>query len=148
MLYLEDSSRGAGCSRMSNSQFERHRAQLSPEQLAVFRDFQHHIRSSQNPNDAERPPPLHLFIAGGAGVGKSFLIDALHELIIRGHMGVACNPVKLTAPTGVAAFNNMGTTLHTAQSIPVEHCWRTGKARVKYTRLKDQKLGRHKVIHH
>lgn len=140
MLDLEDSSRAAGCGRMSPSQFQRHRDALSAEQRAIFREVQEHIRTSQNANVTRRPPPLHLFVTGGAGVGKSFLIEALHELIIRGHMGVARKPVKLTAPTGVAAFNIMGTTLHTALSIPVEHCRRTGKSRVRYVKLNDQKL--------
>ena len=140
MLELDDATRGAGFGRMSNSQFQRHRDQLSNEQRAIFREVQDHIRSSQSTDVSARPPPLRLFITGGAGVGKSFLIEALHELIIRGHMGVARKPVKLTAPTGVAAFNIMGTTLHTALSVPVEHCRRTGRSRVRYIKLNDQKL--------
>ena len=31
------------------------------------------------------PDPLRLFVTGGGGTGKSFLIAALHELAIRAH---------------------------------------------------------------
>jgi nucleoside-triphosphatase THEP1 len=139
-LDVDDATRIAGTGRMSNSRFQAHKSQLSQEQCVVFNEVQQHIRASQNPDISARPKPLHLFVTGGAGVGKSFLIQALHELIIRGHMGVVRKPVKLTAPTGVFAFNIMGTTLHTALSVPVKHCKRSGRARVKYIRLNDQKL--------
>ena len=53
---------------------------------------------------ADQPPPLRLIISGTAGTGKSYLIHCL-RLILDHH-------VRVAAPTGVAAFNIEGHTLH------------------------------------
>ena len=52
---------------------------------------------------------LLAIISGGAGTGKSYLIQAIKEL-----MGDKC---LLTAPTGVAAFNISGETIHSALGL-------------------------------
>ena len=58
---------------------------------------------------------------GTAGTGKSYLInmirDRLHE-IARNH-GITQSPILVLAPTGVAAFNIHGKTIHSALSIQV-----------------------------
>ncbi|XP_020620270.1 ATP-dependent DNA helicase PIF1-like [Orbicella faveolata] len=69
------------------------------------------------PNDA-----LRLFLSGGAGVGKSTVTNALYEVLIRFLNSIAGeNPddvkVVKTAPTGKAAFNIKGNTLHGAFKI-------------------------------
>ena len=51
-----------------------------------------------------------MIISGTAGTGKSFLINCLTDLL-RPH-------VKVAAPTGVAAFNIHGSTLHTLLHLP------------------------------
>lgn len=92
---------------------------------------------------APTPPPLRLFVTGGAGVGKSFLIAALHELAVRSHQGVvvAEAAVRLAAPTGVAASNIGGSTLHHLLSLPVENVHRgMGAATITYTALRGLKL--------
>lgn len=71
----------------------------------------------------QRPPdaPLLMFITGGAGTGKSFVISMLRELVLRSHRGLcASSSVMLLAPTGVAAANIGGRTLHSALKLPVE----------------------------
>ena len=50
------------------------------------------------------------------------------------------DPVVLTAPTGVAAFNIEGITCHSALKLPVEHCREYGQRRLKYTALGGEKL--------
>jgi hypothetical protein len=73
-----------------------------------------------------RPRPPRLFIHGAGGCGKSFLIRALCQQIgsfaARLWTTDACpsGGVLLAAPTGVAACNISGTTLHQLFALPVE----------------------------
>ena len=66
---------------------------------------------------------LYLLLSGGAGVGKSAVTNALYEALIR-HLNVIPgeNPEEVkvlkVAPTGKAAFNINGNTLHSAFKIP------------------------------
>lgn len=64
-----------------------------------------------------------MFITGGAGVGKSFLIALIHEFLERAHRGASefgsGRASVLCAPTGGAAFNINGQTIHSAMKIPV-----------------------------
>ncbi|XP_062588390.1 uncharacterized protein LOC134250047 [Saccostrea cucullata] len=64
----------------------------------------------------EKPEPLHLFITGGAGTGKSHLIKAIHYEASRLLSRIMTEPdsvsVLLAAFTGTAAFNIGGNTLH------------------------------------
>lgn len=94
---------------------------LSPDQRAVFELVRSHIRSTQQAtSDGGAPPtPLSLFVTGGAGTGKSFFIEQVAELIRRAHPSLS-SPVLLLAPTGVAAFNIGGSTMHNALQLPVE----------------------------
>ena len=69
----------------------------------------------------------------GAGVGKSFLIKTIREMLIRTQHNH--NPVLLTAPTGIAAYNIGGVTVHSAFCLPVEH-----KKSATYVPLRAEKL--------
>ncbi len=68
--------------------------------------------------------PIHVFISGGGGAGKSHLIRAIYHTVTKTFRHAPANPelpsVLLTAPTGVAAININGTTVHTALAIPKE----------------------------
>ena len=68
------------------------------------------------------PEAFHLFVTGGAGTGKSHVIRAIKEHLER---SVSGGPNKhacmLMAPTGVAAFNIGGLTIHRALQLQVEH---------------------------
>ena len=64
-----------------------------------------------------------MFLSGGAGVGKSTVTNALYEALMRYLNSVPGeNPdevkVLKVAPTGKAAFNIKGNTLHSAFKIP------------------------------
>jgi hypothetical protein len=66
----------------------------------VFFHLQDHIRASLAAAGGEgAPEPLRWFLTGGAGVGKSFVINLLRELILRAYPQ-GQDPVLLAAPTG------------------------------------------------
>ena len=73
-------------------------------------------------------------MTGGAGVGKSFLIKTVKEMLIRTTQEHN-NPVLLAAPTGIAACNIAAVTAHSAFSLPVEH-----HRAANYVPLKAEKL--------
>ena len=82
-------------------------------------------------NFKTKDDPIRLFLSGGAGVGKSIVTNALYEALIRYQKSIKGeNPdnvkVVKTAPTGKAAFNINGNTLHSAFKIPAnrgfEYC--------------------------
>ncbi|XP_062580136.1 uncharacterized protein LOC134242119 [Saccostrea cucullata] len=64
----------------------------------------------------EKLDPLHIFITGGAGTGKSHVVKAIHYEASRLFAPSLFSPdgvsVLLTAFTGTAAFNIGGNTLH------------------------------------
>ena len=55
--------------------------------------------------------PLRMIVSGTAGTGKSFLIWCLDNLL--------GDHLRVTAPTGGAAYNVHGHTLHSLLGIPV-----------------------------
>ena len=66
--------------------------------------------------------PLHLFITGNAGTGKSFLLNLLYNHLTK--LFSYRNPDKVKvlklAPTGVAAIKINGETFFSALSIPIK----------------------------
>ena len=67
--------------------------------------------------------PLYIFLTGGAGTGKSHLIKTIYHALTKTFsyraMTLDKPKVLLVAPTGVAAVNIDGTTIHTSLGIPV-----------------------------
>ena len=82
----------------------------------------------------ENNSPLHLFVTGGGGCGKSFLLKLLREHILRSNTSSYPN-VLVGAPTGVAAYNVKGWTLHTLLHLNVQH-----KKQAPYTSLSGKQL--------
>ena len=78
--------------------------QLQGKQLQVYTIVQQHM-------EAEAPSPLKMIVSGTAGTGKSYLIHCLRLL---------GDKVCVAAPTGVAAFNIEGHTLHSLLSLPTK----------------------------
>ena len=107
---------------MTDSEYLNAIATLTQEQKEILQVINNHITSSKTPlsDSGEKVPtkPLYLFISGGAGTGKSYLIKIIKELIIR---ETRTNSVMLTSPTGCAAYGIGGKTLHSAFNIPVQH---------------------------
>jgi hypothetical protein len=106
---------------MQQDEYKRCLGGLGPEQALVFNliVFYNKAVALADRTGAPRPELPPLFITGGAGTGKSFLIRCLIEHIRRLSAGRPL-PVRLCAPTGVAAFLIGGATLHTALRLPVQ----------------------------
>jgi len=68
------------------------------------------------------PSPFYFFLSGGAGVGKSHAITAIVQSILRFSAGIPTSQpeevaVIVCAPTGKAAFNVFGMTMHCAFNL-------------------------------
>lgn len=102
-------------SGLSTDQSLEHRiSSLTSDQLKVF-DY---IRSKA----CRKGDAYQVFISGGAGVGKSYLIEVLVEFFKLCCSSYAGNePVIVCAPTGIAAHNVKGYTIHSLLKIPVLH---------------------------
>ena len=100
---------------MTDAEFRKRVQSLNKEQMEFFYHVLHSIKSNSQ--------PLKLFLSGGAGVGKSWVLNILFEAITRhfnrlpGEDPDELNVMKV-APTGKAAFNIGGNTLHSAFQIP------------------------------
>ena len=68
----------------------------------------------------EHDSPIHLFVSGQGGTGKSRVIDILNQTI-SSKFPANTVPVTVSAPTGLAAFNIAGTTIHRLLCLPNEH---------------------------
>lgn len=109
--------------RMSDNDYYALVRSLNEEQRQFFYHVLHSVKTKDD--------PLRLFLSGGAGVGKSTVTNALYEALVRylnSIVGKNPDDVKVvkTAPTGKAAFNIKGNTLHSAFTIPAnrgfEYC--------------------------
>ena len=72
----------------------------------------------------EEAEPMHIFIEGGGGVGKTCLGHALMETITRYYrkqvgQNYEREVILTVAPTGMAAFQIKGTTAHSGLHIPI-----------------------------
>ena len=101
--------------RLKDADFRKLVQSLNVEQNEFF----YHVLNSVKTDKL----PLRLFLSGGAGVGKSTVTNALYEALIRYLNAQTQNDpddisVVKVAPTGKAAFNIRGNTLHSAFKIP------------------------------
>jgi len=78
---------------------------LQAKQLEVYNVIQNHMEG----NDTT---PFRMIVSGTAGTGNSYLIHCIRLLLQ--------DKVRVVAPTGVAAFNIDGSTLHSLLSLPVK----------------------------
>ena len=99
---------------LSDKQIEARIDCLSNNQTEIFLTVQKHFETHCNKS-------LHMFITGGAGTGKSFLIKTIIEWLRTFTAFQSFDPVLVCAPTGVSAKNIGGQTLHTAFRLPVQH---------------------------
>ncbi|XP_062618486.1 uncharacterized protein LOC134280065 [Saccostrea cucullata] len=90
----------------------------------------------------DKPDPLHIFLTGGAGTGKSHVIKAIEyeatRLFSRNMSSPDSFSVLLSAFTGTAAFNIGGNTLHHVFSL-------TKYLPLPYQPLKEQSLSEIRV---
>ncbi|XP_074521382.1 uncharacterized protein LOC141787083 [Halichoeres trimaculatus] len=107
---------------------------LNEKQLSIFYQVRQWCLHKVN---GRKPNPLHVFITGGAGTGKSHLIRAIQYEAMR-LLSPACRHpdntcVLLTAPTGIAAYNLHAATIHSTLSIGKD-------VRIPYTPLGEEKI--------
>lgn len=98
---------------MSIEEYNDKKGQLSTSQSFALKVIENHFNRQET-------TPLHLFITGGAGTGKSYLtklIIGYLQLFTSNVLG--SNPVIVCAPTGTAAHIIGGSTIHSALAIPV-----------------------------
>lgn len=98
---------------MSLDQFKELSTTMTVSQVKVLDYIHAHFNSNGNQQ-------MHLFITGGAGVGKSFTIRMIIAYLQLFHSIIpGTSPVKICAPTGTAARNVHGKTIHSLLKIPV-----------------------------
>lgn len=84
-------------------------------------------------NDEVEPDPFHIFLSGGAGVGKTFLVNVIIE-----YQNSDEEPsIAITASTGKAACNINGTTVHSAFKLPRHGPNQRPKEKLKGKELQD-----------
>lgn len=92
---------------------------LAVEQRAVYDAY---VDAYRQILDGHEVPPLHLNIDGTAGCGKTYLIHAICQTLRRMAVENARpDPVRVMAPSGVAALNINGRTCHSAFAIPASN---------------------------
>ena len=68
----------------------------------------------------KKPEPLRVFVTGGAGTGKTFVLKTIAEQIRRCYSFATTNSVFIGAITGVASRLIQGRTLHSLLKLAVE----------------------------
>ena len=98
---------------------------LNVQQRQLFECKLEWCRSyTQGRTTGSKPEPFYTFLTGGAGTGKSVLIKAIYNMAGRELRAEGDSPddctVLLLAPTGTAAFNINGQTVHSALRLPIK----------------------------
>ena len=96
---------------------------LNDDQRRIFDKIKSHLFHQKQHEDSECQcefKPLRMFVSGVGGTGKSFLIQTIKALVnnIWPSNDVTC---AIATPTGLAAFNVGGVTIHRLFQLPIEH---------------------------
>lgn len=102
---------------MLDNEYRKMIQSLNRKQKEYFYHVLHYIKTKKE--------PMYNFLSGGAGVGKSVLLKALYQALLKfyshrpGQNPDNCQ-VLVCAPTGKAAYNVGGLTAHSAFNIPAD----------------------------
>ena len=130
----------------SDEQINAHIRSLNSKQREIFDVVlnwgKRYVQNSKTKH-TELLEPIRIFLTGGAGVGKSHLIKCIYNclskvLAYKSEELEKPRIIKL-APTGIAAINIEGTTIHTGLSIPVRKFMNMGD--------KQRTIIRNKLLH-
>ena len=96
---------------------------LNTEQSRIFYNVKSHLLHQKRHDKGKCKcdiKPLRMFVSGVGGTGKSLLIEAIKAFIddLWPSEDLKC---AITAPTGLAAFNVGGVTIHRLFQLPIEH---------------------------
>ena len=102
---------------MDDLEYRQKMQQLNAQQKYFHDMVMQHITTTDQ--------PLHLFLSGGAGVGKTMTTKLIYQSILKfenSHAGIDPTTLKilLLAPTGKAAFLIQGNTIHSGLRIPIQ----------------------------
>ena len=104
---------------------------LNEDQRRIFElvadHLKHQSRHEHNDCKCRDIKPLHMFVSGVGGTGKSFLIETIRSLVKEIWKDCASDDTTcaVAAPTGLAAYNVGGVTVHRLFQLPIEHEGRT-----------------------
>eukprot|EP00731_Ephydatia_muelleri_P023421 Em0015g1004a len=100
-------------------------AKLNQDQARVFDRIVTHLVHQKRHEDCQSTcsslQPLYMFLSGVGGTGKSFLIHTFKAKIAQLWTDMGALTCALCAPTGLAAYNINGVTVHRLFQLPVEH---------------------------
>ena len=101
----------------SDEQYRTHIQYLNFQQFELFQIVLDWCTDyTQFKSHYHKKDPLYMFTSGGAGTGKSHVIKVLYQMVhctLRQEGEAPDYPkILLLAPTGVAAFNKDGLTIH------------------------------------
>ena len=132
------------CNEMSDDEYRQAVRSLNNEQLVFFYHILYLLRTSD--------VAFYCFLSGGGGVGKSHVTKALYQAAVKclnTNVGDDFQKIRalILAPTGKAAFNIRGCTIHSALSVPANRSLHNYQ-RLDSSRLNSlcNKLGGLKVI--
>jgi len=89
---------------------------LNENQKKILDRIESHYNDILRGNQVEA---LKIIVMGTTGTGKSYLIRAIRDRLCTMAGSGSEPPVLVIAPTGVAAFNINGATIHSTLSIPI-----------------------------
>ena len=97
-----------------DNEYREHMRSLTKEQIAFVYDVINQLKTGSE--------PIYRFLSGGAGVGKSHVTKAIHQMAVKYYnkqAGEDFGQVKVLvlAPTGKAAYHVRGNTIHTGLRI-------------------------------
>ena len=106
---------------------------LNGDQRRVFDMVNNHLLHQKSHElgecDCTNRNPFQLFLSGVGGTGKSFLIDTIRHQVAAIWKDDNSGDAKcvVAAPTGLAAHNVGGVTLHRLFQLPIEHQGKTAE---------------------
>ncbi|XP_065214928.1 uncharacterized protein LOC135841724 [Planococcus citri] len=105
--------------RLNDDEYYNLMRSLNDKQRKYMLHCLNHFKIASNKNN-----PIYEIVLGGAGVGKSRLIQAIQQSMLHYYHNLNATvldnlQILLTAPTGKAAFNITGITLHSAFIVPL-----------------------------
>ena len=104
---------------------------LNEDQMRIFDKITQHLNHQLEHDTGECKckefKPLHMFVSGVGGTGRSFLIETIRSQVKQiWKDGLDKETIcVVAAPTGLAAYNVGGVTVHRLFQLPIEHKGKT-----------------------